>query len=69
MHLKILKISQGEKEVWLGLMDDKRIRVLLGWGLLSSDQLEARCRKVRNYLTSAQVTSDPGYKVKVMWGG
>ncbi len=28
MHLKILKISQGEKEVWLNIMDDKRIRVL-----------------------------------------
>lgn len=28
MHLKMLKISRGEKEVWLNLMDDKSMKVL-----------------------------------------
>lgn len=28
MHLKILKISRGEKEVWPNIIDDKSIRVL-----------------------------------------
>lgn len=37
--------------------------------LLFSAQLVARCSKVRNNLTSAQVTSDPGRQVKVMCGG
>lgn len=66
MRLKILKISQGEKEVWPNVMDDRSIRAL---GVVASWSAAEGCSKVRNNLTPTQVTSDPRRQVKVIWGG